>query len=107
MRAVRRHPTGGHRPSTSSRRTVTASYAAKNFGALVDMVRETRALYVVERAGQPVVHVVPAPGRRATLADLAEMYRDARRMPEEFLREVEQGIAHLNRPSIPADPWGS
>jgi len=104
-----------HRPTPHRRspgaarsaRTVSASYAAKNFGALVDMVRETRALYVVERAGQPVVHVVPAPGRRATLADLADLYREPGRLPDNYLREVERGAARLNRPSIPADPWGS
>jgi hypothetical protein len=86
---------------------VTASYAAKNFGALVDAVREARAVYVVERAGQPVVHVVPAARSRVTLADLAALYRDPGRLSEEFLREVEGGIAFLNQPAVPSDPWAS
>jgi len=33
-------------------RTVSASEAAKNFGALVDRVREERAEYIIERAGR-------------------------------------------------------
>lgn len=93
-------------PATSSR-TVSASYAAKNFGALVDAVREAGATYVVERSGQPVVHLVPAPVRRATLADLADLYREAGRLSEDYLREVERGAARLNRPSIPKDTWAS
>ena len=97
---------GASLPATSAR-TVSASYAAKNFGALVDAVREAGATYVVERSGQPVVHLVPAPVRHATLADLADLYREPARLSEEYLREVERGAARLNRPSIPKDPWAS
>jgi antitoxin (DNA-binding transcriptional repressor) of toxin-antitoxin stability system len=108
MKASRHEPgtRGAGHPAASSRR-VSASYAAKNFGALVDAVREAGATYVVERSGQPVVHVVPAPVRRATLADLADLYREAGRLSEDYLREVERGAARLNRPSIPKDPWAS
>ena len=108
MTTSRRGPgTRGARPPANSSRTVSASFAAKNFGALVDAVREGGATYVVERSGQPVVHVVPAPVRRATLADLAGLYREAGRLSEDYLREVEHGAARLNRPSIPKDPWAS
>ena len=108
MKTPRRGPdkSGASLPATSSR-TVSASYAAKNFGALVDAVREAGATYVVERSGQPVVHVVPAPVKRATLADLAGLYREAGRLSEDYLREVERGAARLNRPSVPRDPWAS
>lgn len=91
----------------SSARSVSASYAAKNFGALVDAVRETRTAYVVERSGQPVVHIVPVPGRRATLKDLSDLYRESGRLSEEYLREVERAVVRLNRPSVPSSPWGS
>jgi antitoxin (DNA-binding transcriptional repressor) of toxin-antitoxin stability system len=107
MGAVRPHPPAGRRQPPPSARTVTASYAAKNFGALVDAVREAGATYVVERAGQPVVQVAPAARLRATLADLAGLYRESGRLSEDYLREVERGIAHLNSPSVPSDPWGS
>jgi hypothetical protein len=90
-----------------SPRIVSASYAAKNFGALVDAVREERAAYVVERAGQPVVEVIPAPRMGTTLADLAAACGGPDRFPEEYLREVERGVALLNRPSVPKTPWES
>lgn len=89
------------------RRSVTASYAAKNFGALVNAVREERAAFVVERSGVPVVEIISARGARATLADLAAVYRGPDRLPEEYLREVERGVALLNRPAVPGDPWAS
>ena len=47
---VRRAPVG-----------VSATEAAKNFGRLIDRVRETRATYVVERGGTPVATVSPGP----------------------------------------------
>jgi antitoxin (DNA-binding transcriptional repressor) of toxin-antitoxin stability system len=108
MKTLRRGPArGGATTPGASSRTVSASYAAKNFGALVDAVREAGATYVVERSGQPVVHLVPASVRRATLADLADLYRGPERLSEDYLREVERGAARLNRPSTPKDPWAS
>ena len=108
MSRLRQHPPRERtRRAARPARTVSASYAAKNFGALVDAVREAGATYVVERSGQPVVHVVPAPVKRATLADLADLYREPARLSEQYLREVERGAARLNRPSIPTDPWAS
>jgi hypothetical protein len=89
------------------RRSVSASYAAKNFGALVDTVREERAAYIVERAGVPVVELMPARRVRATLAGLAAVFRGPDRLPEEYLREVERGVARFNRPTLPGEPWAS
>ncbi len=100
--------TAGKRPAGCSRpRTVTASFAAKNFGTLIDAVRDERAAYVVERAGVPVVEVVPVPRRGITLLDLAASGFGRDRLPEEYLREVERGIMLLNRPAVPKDPWAS
>lgn len=108
MRTRRRQPPERAPPGGAGRRrSVSASYAAKNFGALVGAVREQRAAFVVERSGVPVVEVIPARGARATLADLAAAYRGPGRLPEEYLREVERGVALLNRPAVPGDPWGS
>ena len=36
---------------------IAATDAAKNFGHLVDRVRETRATYVIERHGRPVAQI--------------------------------------------------
>ena len=107
--ANRRHASVnlGRLGTDGRRRAISASFAAKNFGALVDTVREERAAYVVERAGVPVVEVIPARRVRATLADLAAVYRGPDRLPEEYLREVDRGVALFNRPAVPGDPWAS
>jgi hypothetical protein len=88
-------------------RVVTASEAAKNFGALVERVRETRATYVVERAGVPVVEIAPVAWTRPTVADLVGWLRAPERLDESYLAEVERGVAYLNEPSIPANRWAS
>lgn len=88
-------------------RTISASEAAKNFGALVDRVREERAAYVVERSGVPVVRVVPVERERATVADLVAVLRAAPSPDPAFLDEVERGVAFLNKPAVPRDPWAS
>lgn len=97
----------GRPGGSSGKRTVSASVAAKNFGKLADAVREERTAYVVERAGVPVVEVIPARRFRATLADLAAVYRGPDRLPEEYLRAVEQGVALFNRPAVPGKAWAS
>jgi hypothetical protein len=86
---------------------VTASQAAKNFGALAEQVREARAVYVVERAGVPVVQIAPVGRSYATVADFVDLVRSPDRLDEGYLREVERGIALLNQPSVPADRWDS
>ena len=97
----------GRGPAASGNRVVTASDAAKNFGALVEQVREARATYVVERAGVPVVQITPAAAPHPTVADLVDCLRDAGRLDERYLKAVEQGIAFLNEPSIPSSRWES
>ena len=70
-------------------RRVPATYAAKNFGALVDRVREEQATYVVESHGVPVAQIAP-PTRRTTLADLARFFVEGPRLPPEALDSIEQ-----------------
>ena len=88
-------------------RVISASEAAKNFGALVDRVREEQAAYVVERSGVPVVQVVPVARRETTLAELVAALRSGPPPDDAFLRDVERGVAFFNRPSLPKDPWAS
>jgi antitoxin (DNA-binding transcriptional repressor) of toxin-antitoxin stability system len=88
-------------------RVVTASEAAKNFGALVERVREARATYVVERSGVPVVEIVPVSWARPTVADLVGWLGGPDRLDDGYLAEVERGVAYLNEPSIPGSRWES
>jgi tRNA(fMet)-specific endonuclease VapC len=78
---------------------VTATVAAKNFGALADHVRETGVAYVVERKGRPIVRIVPVGGRRCTLAELARWF-ESRRAPADDYRAAIRD--HVDRQS-PSD----
>ena len=86
---------------------ISATAAAKNFGRLVDRVREERAVYIVERGGVPVAQIAPVAGPGCTLRDLADLLRTAGRLDEEYLRTVEAGVRTANKPTVPRDPWKS
>lgn len=93
--------------TTHRDRTISATAAAKNFGRLVDRVREERAVYVVERAGRPVAEIGPAAARTCTVRDLVAFLRARHRLDDTYFKEVEAGIAFLNRPALPEDRWES
>jgi hypothetical protein len=86
-------------------RKVTASDAAKNFGALADRVRSERAAYVVERGGVPVVRIEPVDVVRCTFRDLADWLADREPLDSRYLAEVERLIRAANTPAVPGDPW--
>ncbi len=79
---------------------VTATYAAKNFGALVDRVREEHAVYEIESHGKVVAHVTPAQPKFMTLADLVGYLRSRPPMAPEVLDEIER--ASLEMRALPA-----
>jgi prevent-host-death family protein len=85
---------------------IAATDAAKNFGRLVDRVREEGATYVIERHGRPIAQIGPVePAKRTTLRDLADAVQAAPKLDEETLRYIEQGIKMLNRPEVPRNRW--
>jgi antitoxin (DNA-binding transcriptional repressor) of toxin-antitoxin stability system len=89
-------------------RSVAATDAAKNFGALVNRVREESASYVIERGGTPVAEIRPIESRRTTVADLARFFEArSRALDERFGRAVADGVKALNRRQRPRDPWAS
>ena len=94
-------------PTTSSgARVVTATETAKNFGSIIDRVREERAVYVVERGGTPVAEIGPV-AKTVTVRDFAELIRSGS-IPvagEEYLKAVEEGVAFWNREEVPRHPW--
>ena len=71
---------------------VPATEAAKGFGALVDRVRETGAVYQVESRGQVVAQIGPA-RRRTTLGDLRGFVSRGPRAPAELLDAIEEARA--------------
>jgi prevent-host-death family protein len=86
--------------------SVAATDAAKNFGRLVDRVREDGSTYIVERHGRPIAQIGPvAPVRRRTLRDFANAMRNMPRLDDKTLQYIEQGVASLNRPEVPRNRW--
>lgn len=86
-------------------RVISASAAAKGFGALIDRVRSERAVYVVERGGAPVVQIGPVPVTGCTVADLVQLCRSHTPVDESYLAAVEAGVAFFNTPGVPVDVW--
>jgi prevent-host-death family protein len=85
---------------------IAATDASKNFGRLVDRVREEGATYVVERHGRPVAQIGPVkPMEPKTLRGLVEFMRTAPTLDEDTLRYIEEGIERYNRPEVPKNPW--
>ena len=92
---------------TSRARVVTATETARNFGSIIDRVREERAVYVVERGGNPVAEIRPVKAKTVTVRDFVEIIRSGS-IPaagEEYLKAVEEGVAFWNRVEVPRDPW--
>jgi antitoxin (DNA-binding transcriptional repressor) of toxin-antitoxin stability system len=84
---------------------VTATDAAKNFGRLMDRVRDERATFIIERSGKPVAQIGPLDAPQSTMADFVALIRNGPRLPEEYLRAVEKAVKRHNRPRVPPDPW--
>jgi hypothetical protein len=88
-------------------RMISATTAAKTFGALIEHVRTERAEYIVERSGTAAVKIVPASVSRCTGADLVRLFKTPMKADEEYLTAVESGISTLNKPSVPKNQWDS
>jgi antitoxin (DNA-binding transcriptional repressor) of toxin-antitoxin stability system len=84
---------------------VPATEAAKNFGRLVDRVREERATFVIERGGTAVAQIAPVTRAAFTMADFKALLSDAAPVDEPYLRAVERAIERHNRPRARRNPW--
>jgi prevent-host-death family protein len=91
--------------SAASRR-IPATTAAKNFGTLVDRVRDHGTIFIVERHGRPVAQIGPVDAPpRSTLADLATLFARPSGLPGEYVRAVERFVRQVNKPRVPPNPW--
>lgn len=87
---------------------ISATDAAKNFGRLVDRVREERAVYVVDRGGTPVARISPAGQPAFTMRDFKALLQDrlgAPRTDDTYLQAVEAAVTRHNRPRARKNPW--
>ena len=98
----------GHRKagvSRESRARVSATEAAKNFGRLVDRVREERVTYDIERGGKPVAQIAPADRALFTMGDFKALVRALPSSDDEYLSVIERASARRNRPRVRRNPW--
>jgi hypothetical protein len=84
---------------------VSATEAAKNFGRLVNRIREERATYIVDRGGMPVARIGPPEMRACTLRDFRALLDAHRRRDDEFARAVETVVRRHNRRRVRRNPW--
>ena len=84
---------------------MTATEAAKNFGELVDRVREAGVAVVVERKGRPIARIAPLDVRGCTLGELARWFEARRPGSDEYPAAVEGYVTRANRPRVPAARW--
>jgi antitoxin (DNA-binding transcriptional repressor) of toxin-antitoxin stability system len=84
---------------------VSATEAAKNFGRLVDRVRDSRVTYVVERGGSPVAQIGPVDQAAFTMAGFKALVESAPSLDEKYLTEVEEAVTRHNRPRARRNPW--
>jgi antitoxin (DNA-binding transcriptional repressor) of toxin-antitoxin stability system len=95
------------RRSPARTATVRATDAAKNFGAIVDRVREAGVAYVVERKGRPIARIAPMTERRCTIGELAAWLADRRPGSDEYGIAVGAHVKAANRPRVPTTRWPS
>jgi antitoxin (DNA-binding transcriptional repressor) of toxin-antitoxin stability system len=90
----------------AAEKRVPATTAAKNFGTLVDRVRDEGTTFLIERHGHVVAQIGPASlVPRTTLRNVANYLKRAPKLDDAMLRFVEEGIAAANRPAVPVNPW--
>ena len=95
----------GSRNTRNRGARVSATVAAKNFGTLVDRVREAGAAYVIERKGRPIARIAPVASRTCTMADLAEWFEGRRAQHVDYAKAVADHVKSVNRPRVPAARW--
>ena len=93
------------RKERDRRTRIAATDAAKNFGRLVDRVREEGATYVIERGGKPVAQIGPVAPRVTTVTEFIEFIKHLPPADEEYLGAVEEAVAMFNEPRVPENPW--
>jgi antitoxin (DNA-binding transcriptional repressor) of toxin-antitoxin stability system len=104
IRKIRNMSTS-RRGRRNSGATVSATEAAKNFGRLVDRVREERATYVVERGGKAVARITPIDRAPFTVADFKALLAALPHADEAYLKATEDAAATHNRPRVRRNPW--
>jgi antitoxin (DNA-binding transcriptional repressor) of toxin-antitoxin stability system len=102
MRRMKTSRTGGNSEAWDR---VSATEAAKNFGRLVDRVREERAVYVIERGGAPVAQIGPVAAASFTVGQFKSLVEALAPAGPDHAGAVARAVARHNRPRARRNPW--
>jgi hypothetical protein len=84
---------------------ITATELARSLGDVLARVRFRHDIFLVERNGDVVARIEPAPGASVTtLAELVKAWRDAGPPDPSFADDLEL-VGAMDEP--PDDPWAS
>lgn len=98
--------TGQTHHSRATPASVSATEAAKNFGRLVERVREEQTVYLIERGGTPVAQIGPVERLQPfTMAHLKALALELTRPVDGYAANVDRAIARHNRPRMRRHPW--
>ncbi len=103
MRKMRLSSKASRPPGSGDR--VSATEAAKNFGRLVDRVREEQATYIIERGGAPVAQIGPVAVAPFTLGEFKRLVGSLPPTDATYQRAVERAVIRHNRPRARRNPW--
>ena len=84
-------------------RRITISEATARFPDLADRVKSSGDEYVVERDGQVLCRISPAPSTAFTVADMGELLRSLEPPDSDYLDAVEK--ITRNQPPVEPSPW--
>lgn len=83
---------------------ISATEASRNFSEILNRTRYGGESFVVERNGEPVAEIRPAP-KRSTVADLIDFLENTPLPDPDFRRDMQEIIAQ-RKWDYPRDPWG-
>ena len=83
---------------------VSATEASRNFSDILNRARYAGETFIVERNGEPVAEIRPAPRRKISGAELTARLRSAPSADEGFQADMAAVMA-ASRSDRPRDPW--
>jgi len=111
IRIIRIMPADDGRPRSGPRvrSGIPATEAAKNFGRLVDRVRDEQEVYLIERGGTPVAQIGPVERRAGavTMTQFKALVEHLAHPGDEYRDHVQRVVAKHNRPQPRRNPWAS
>jgi len=82
---------------------ISATEASRSFSRVLDQAEHNGESFIIERNGQPVAELRPAP-RSSTVADLVTFLREVP-LPDESFRDDMLEIIEQSSRDVGRDPW--